>query len=594
MKKNVLMSLLVMMAMMLPAVAHARLSITARVKSPGRLISELESDMRGEIEEIRITGRINAKDLEYLRTFIVRPKAKDGEDAVAFGPKRVRKVDLRDAVIVRSTGDRISTGDNMIPKGVFNSCRGLQEVVLPENLVKIGDNAFYKCKGLSHIDFPATINSIGSSAFAECDSLRTVQLPGGMDRVAANAFNKCSRLQLLAIDGDIDVIGSSAFSETGLKSVSIDGMVEHLGSFAFSSCHKLTELNITGDVQQVDECAFCNTGLSEVTLHGIQGLGTSVFRGNSNLRVVNLDGSYDFSTIPEGTFYDCVSLTDVNWPGFPSDIKVLGTYCFRNCKSLKPFELPDGLVEIGDEALMGIPYTTVTIPASVNSLGESVFKNSISLTSADLQCRVSEIKKSTFEGCTGLTSITLPATVVTIGDYAFKKCTALTDVALPENLSQIGNEAFTDCISLQEIDLPDRVTSLGEWAFADDPLLRTVHMPAALTKLGKSAFENCPSLTEIIIPNAVQNIEKHTFKNCSSLSKVTVGTALQQISAYSFENCTALTSFTCMAVQPPKLDKNAFKKASGVIRLEVPAASVEQYQKAKNWDKMQQISAIGQ
>jgi|GEM_PF-2626882 len=591
MKKNVLLSLLVMMAMMVPAVAHARLSITARVKSPGRLVSELEPDMRGEVDEIRITGRINAKDLEYLRTFIAPPKPKDDEGP-HVGPRRVRKVDMRDAVIVRSTGERISTGDNMIPKGVFNACSGLQEVVLPENLVKIGDNAFNKCKGLSHIDFPSTINNIGSSAFAGCDSLRTLQLPGGMDRVATYAFSKCSRLQLLSIDGDIDVIGSYAFSETGLKTVTIDGTVERLGSFAFSSCYKLTELHIAGDVLVVEECAFYNTALGEVTLHGVKEFGESVFRNNGNLRVVNIDGSCDFSKIPASTFYDCPSLTDVNWPGFPNEIKVLGAYCFRGCKSLKPFEIPDGMVEIGDEALMGVPYTTVTVPASVNSLGECVFKECATLTSADLQCSVAEIKKSTFEGCSSLTSVTLPATVVTIGAYAFKKCTALTEVNLPENLSKVGNEAFTDCVSLQEIDLPDKVTSLGEWAFADDPLLRRVHMPAALVELGKSAFENCPSLVEIEVPNAVTRIEKHTFKNCSSLAKVKLGTALQEIRAYSFENCTSLATLTCAAVTPPKLDRNAFKKASKVTHVEVPAASLEQYKKAKGWDNFLEIDEI--
>ena len=44
---------------------------------------------------------------------------------------------------------------------------------------------------------------------------------------------------------------------------------------------------------------------------------------------------------------------------FPSTLKVIGEYAFRNCKALSSVNMPDGVEEIGKEAFMGCSSLTL-------------------------------------------------------------------------------------------------------------------------------------------------------------------------------------------------------------------------------------------
>ena len=101
--------------------------------------------------------------------------------------------------------------------------------------------------------------------------------------------------------------------------------------------------------------------------------------------------------------------------------------------------------------------------ASIRSIGEYVFINSISLEKAVFP-ELEIIEKFAFENCSSLTEIDLPH-VTYIGESAFKDCTDLASVALPKSLLQIGDSAFRNCISLPSINIPNNVTSIGNYTF---------------------------------------------------------------------------------------------------------------------------------
>lgn len=71
----------------------------------------------------------------------------------------------------------------------------------------------------------------------------------------------------------------------------------------------------------------------------------------------------------------------------------------------------------------------------------------------------------------GLESITIPASVISIGRQAFSNCKALRQVTIENGLQTLGDEAFRSCDVLERIDVPSSVTELGFDVFGNCPNL---------------------------------------------------------------------------------------------------------------------------
>ncbi len=66
-----------------------------------------------------------------------------------------------------------------------------------------------------------------------------------------------------------------------------------------------------------------------------------------------------------------------------------------------------------------------------------------------------------------LTSITIPNSVTSIGESAFSDCSSLTSINIPDSVTSIGRRAFSYCSSLTSITIPDSVTSIEAYAFSN-------------------------------------------------------------------------------------------------------------------------------
>ena len=118
-------------------------------------------------------------------------------------------------------------------------------------------------------------------------------------------------------------------------------------------------------------------------------------------------------------------------------------------------------------------------------------------------------------------SLTIPASVTSIGDSAFKlDGSNITNLTILNGVASIGSHAFQGWSQLPSLTLPPSVTNLGISAFNACSSLTNVTLGSGLTSLPNSVFFNCTSLGQVTIPSGITNIGNAAFENCSSLSRV--------------------------------------------------------------------------
>ena len=71
----------------------------------------------------------------------------------------------------------------------------VNELVIPNNVIKISAYAFYNCKSLTSIVIGNNVTSIGEAAFYKCISLKSVTIPYSVKSIGESAFYNCTNLK---------------------------------------------------------------------------------------------------------------------------------------------------------------------------------------------------------------------------------------------------------------------------------------------------------------------------------------------------------------------------------------------------------------
>ncbi len=302
---------------------------------------------------------------------------------------------------------------------------GLISIEIPNTMKVIGNGAFNGCSGLTNIDIPNSVTIIGRSAFWGCSGLASVTIGNSVTTIGEYAFFGCSGLTSIKIPNSVISIGESAFYEcSGLTNITIPNSVTSIGKYAFCSC----------------------TGLTSVTIpNSVTSIGNEAFYGCSGLTEI-----YSFALLPatvsSSTFSGCYSAT-LYVPYNALEKYKAADYWkeFINIESIT-FEVDSKCYRVMDESSLSVMANN---EEATRYSGDVVIPDSV--TYAGTTFAVTGIESNAFDGCYELTSITIPNSVETIGEQAFQGCTGLTSVNIGSGVTAIGAKAFNYCNALDTV-----------------------------------------------------------------------------------------------------------------------------------------------
>ena len=433
--------------------------------------------------------------------------------------QHVYPVDIYGNVTYR---DELPTSITSIPKEGFSGCSALKSINIHAKVTNIGELAFNGCTGLTSLIIPNSVTSIGELAFNGCSNLTSLTIMDGVTSIGGEAFSGCTGLTKITIPSSVTSIGQSAFNGcTSLTSVTIENGVKSIGQEAFSGC-PLTRITIPGSVESIGQSAFNGcTSLTSVTIeNGVESIGQDAFQDCTSLTNITIPGSV--TSIGENAFKNCSKLQTIYvYPDNPNYKDIDGVLfdkagttilVFPPAYQFTNYVIPDGVTNIGTIFAGRTDLTGITIPGSVESIGQGAFYGCTGLTSVTIENGVESIGQDAFNGCTSLTSITIPGSVESIEQGAFYECTGLTSVTIPGSVKSIGQSAFWGCTSLTNITIENGVESIGKEAFRDCTGLTNVSIMGN-PKMGDGAFPDEATVTLNLTANAANGAKWMTFYN---------------------------------------------------------------------------------
>ena len=210
--------------------------------------------------------------------------------------------------------------------------------------------------------------------------------------------------------------------------------------------------------------------------------------------------------------------------------------------------------EISDGVFENSNITSILIPDSVITIGQSAFKNSSSLRYITLGKNITKIEGQAFYGCNNLSLVYYNGNIENWCNIAFSNSSAnpfcfashlyinneeVKNLVIPNTVTKINNYAFYNLISLETVKILNSVLEIGDYAFYNCSKVINVEFDSNLLHIGERAFQYC-KMPNLIIPDTVVSIDDYAFYNCIKLLYVTIGNSVSRIGNNIFGNCDKL------------------------------------------------------
>ena len=287
-------------------------------------------------------------------------------------------------------------------------------VTIPASVTKIGDAAFYGCEKITSVSLPNPNVELGLSVWSGCSALTSLSLPQGMEKLARHSFYMCG-LESITLPEGMKSIGFMAFASNNIKTINLPSTLELIDSccfqnntelvsvnlknvkqmdqFAFMGCTGLKTYSCNGQLEKIGSSAFCRTALVDAQLpEGVKTMLGNVFFRTTSLQTITIP-----STVEEIDFtpiVGCTAVKRVQVAEGSTHFAELDSCLYQIDENGNPFRLvavpsardnkvlivPEGVTEIGRQAVREVAMTEVWMPSSTQTLASSAFSSSSALT----------------------------------------------------------------------------------------------------------------------------------------------------------------------------------------------------------------------
>lgn len=243
-----------------------------------------------------------------------------------------------------------------------------------------------------------------------------------------------------------------------------------------------------------------------------------------------------------------------------------------------------------------LSLTSVTIPVSMEVIGEKAFEDCVNIVSVRLQTKDSlTIQESAFAGCKALKEVVFPDEgFLTIGDYAFFNC-GMEEIYIPDCVKRIGECVFCsprlrafktqssdrfftndskNVLFLREVHqliigvTPDSKSTYCDYivkAVANAGTKGVVTLPDFVTKIEAGAFMECTGLTQVILPETIVSVAPETFFWCENLETIVMPN-VKEIGECAFCGCKSLREIVS-SVPFTLIEDRAFENCASLTRI---------------------------
>lgn len=349
-----------------------------------------------------------------------------------------------------------------------------------------------------------TVVGIDDIAFKDT-KVTSVTMPDDSDdftTIGMRAFLNCS-ITSITIPASVTEIGNGewdgeSFAGSSLQSVTFaeDSQLETISRSTFARCSSLSTLSVPDSVTYIGPGAFANcTSLSSVTVPANAEIEPNTFSSYYNSEANDNEGNVFFADgsqyqIQDGVLYNEDTLMNV-------------------LEVQEEVVIPEGIKYIGDSAFKVSPAGTkddtlksVTLPATLEKIGESAFEGNSGLTEIVIPEGVTEIGDRAFTGCSSVTTITIPSTVTTIGNSAFAGITADTTESSVAGFELPATSDVTvgGTLSLSLTNAPDGVTIA--WSTSDSSIATVENGTITGVKEGSTTITATAKVGDTVLKTA--------------------------------------------------------------------------------------------